>query len=149
MGLTQKDIDLKRGRIEVHRQWLTKEQCYGSTKGGGKRTIHFDPRSELSKTLATAFLRSNNQTLLKSYNGKAVDSRVVSKAFQRTAKRAGVPVIRFHDLRHTFASWFMMTHGDIWKLKAILGHQCITTTERYAHLSKNAHNVTQFEWAKQ
>jgi len=50
--------------------------------------------------------------------------------------QAGIANIRFHDLRHTFASWYMMNGGDLYKLAKILGHSNIKMTERYAKLSK-------------
>lgn len=43
---------------------------------------------------------------------------------------------RFHDLRHTFASWFMRRGGNIYTLQKILGHSTIKMTERYAHLAQ-------------
>ena len=51
-------------------------------------------------------------------------------------REAGVRKIRFQDLRHTFASHFMMNGGDIYHLKEILGHSDIKTTMRYVHLLK-------------
>jgi integrase len=50
---------------------------------------------------------------------------------------AGIANFRFHDLRHTFASWFMMNGGDLYELAKILGHSNIKMTERYAKLAKN------------
>jgi integrase len=44
------------------------------------------------------------------------------------------PIIRFHDLRHTFASNFLMGGGNIYDLQKILGHSTIQMTERYLHL---------------
>jgi hypothetical protein len=41
----------------------------------------------------------------------------------------------FHDLRHTFASHFMMRGGNVVELKEILGHGDIKMTMIYAHLS--------------
>jgi integrase len=40
-----------------------------------------------------------------------------------------------HILRHTFASHFMMNGGNILALQKVLGHQSLTMTMRYAHLS--------------
>jgi integrase len=57
------------------------------------------------------------------------------KEFKKLARGAGVPVIRFHDLRHTFASNFLMGGGNIYDLQKILGHSTIQVTERYAHLT--------------
>ncbi len=46
--------------------------------------------------------------------------------------------IRFHDLRHTFASHWMMNGGDLFRLQKILGHRSAQMTQRYAHLAPEA-----------
>ena len=46
--------------------------------------------------------------------------------------------IRFHELRHTFASHWVMNGGDIFKLQKILGHKSIQMPQRYAHLAPDA-----------
>ena len=46
-----------------------------------------------------------------------------------------MPHLHFHDLRHTFASRWVMSEGDLCVLKEILGHKSIAMTQRYAHLS--------------
>jgi integrase len=55
---------------------------------------------------------------------------------------------RFHDLRHTFASHFMMNGGNIYDLQKILGHTSLEMTQRYAHLAPEhlvrASNVVSF-----
>ena len=43
--------------------------------------------------------------------------------------------IRFHDLRHTYASQFMMNGGNLYDLQKILGHTDSKMTQRYAHLA--------------
>ena len=50
----------------------------------------------------------------------------------------GIERIRFHDLRHTFASHWMLKGGDLYRLQKILGHKSIAMTQRYAHLSPDA-----------
>ncbi|RUA17837.1 MAG: hypothetical protein DSY55_01355 [Clostridia bacterium] len=40
----------------------------------------------------------------------------------------------FHSLRHTCASWLVMSGVDLYVVKEILGHASITMTERYSHL---------------
>jgi integrase len=50
-------------------------------------------------------------------------------------ERAGIEDFRFHDLRHTFAS-YMMNGGDLYELAKILGHSNIKMTERYAKLAR-------------
>ena len=62
--------------------------------------------------------------------------RVSFKSPLETAlKKGGLPRIEFHDLRHTFASNYVMKGGSILYLKEILGHSDISTTMMYAHLA--------------
>ena len=57
------------------------------------------------------------------------------RQFKNALKLAGVRTVRFHDLRHTYASQFVMNGGDMYALSSILGHTDIEMTKRYAHLS--------------
>ena len=71
------------------------------------------------------------------------------RSFFRAQKRAGLERhFRFHDLRHTFASHFMMNGGNLYDLQKILGHSKIEMTLRYAHLAPDhlveAINVVNF-----
>jgi integrase len=59
----------------------------------------------------------------------------IRTAFATAMTRAGITGFRFHDLRHTFASHFMMRGGTLYDLKEILGHSDLKMTMRYAHLS--------------
>lgn len=72
---------------------------------------------------------------LRSHVGRIVP--VSSSASFTKAVRAKSGVARFHphQLRHTFACRWMEDGGSVAALKEILGHQSITTTERYARLS--------------
>ena len=60
----------------------------------------------------------------------------VDKSFETILNMAGIEDFRFHDLRHTFASWYMMNGGDLYELAKILGHSTIAMTQRYAKLGK-------------
>jgi integrase len=60
----------------------------------------------------------------------------VEGSFEDLLDRAGIQNFRFHDLRHTFASWYMMNGGDLYELAKILGHSNIKMTERYAKLGR-------------
>jgi integrase len=55
--------------------------------------------------------------------------------FRKALARAGLSDLHFHDLRHTFASQWMMAGGELYSLRDILGHKTIAMTQRYAHLS--------------
>jgi len=58
-----------------------------------------------------------------------------NRFFTKDMKDVGTKAIRFHDLRHTFASHYMMNGGNIYDLQKILGHSDVKTTMRYAHLA--------------
>lgn len=60
----------------------------------------------------------------------------VEGSFEDLLTRAKIRGFRFHDLRHTFASWYMMCGGDLYELAKILGHSNIKMTERYAKLGR-------------
>jgi integrase len=60
----------------------------------------------------------------------------VEGSFEDLLERARIEDFRFHDLRHTFASWYMMNGGDLYELAKILGHSNIKMTERYAKLAR-------------
>ena len=59
----------------------------------------------------------------------------VKGAFGRVLGDAGIGNFRFHDLRHTFASHYMMSGGNLYTLAKILGHKDFKMTQRYADLS--------------
>ena len=54
-----------------------------------------------------------------------------------TRKKAGLPEVRIHDLRHSFASFLINAGRSIYEVQKILGHTQIKTTQRYSHLSQD------------
>lgn len=50
-------------------------------------------------------------------------------------KEAGITSFRFHDLRHTAASYLVMNGATLKETAEVLGHKSTQTTDRYAHLS--------------
>lgn len=57
-----------------------------------------------------------------------------SKEINQVARDAGIENFTAHDLRHTFASWYVQRGGDMYRLQLILGHKGPAMTQRYAHL---------------
>jgi len=55
--------------------------------------------------------------------------------WEHALERAKVKNFRFHDLRHTTASYLVMDGVTLHETGKILGHKCLQTTERYSHLS--------------
>ena len=67
------------------------------------------------------------------WNGDGRRYTHFASQYRNIARRAGVPW-RCHDLRHRFASVFLMETGDLAALQAILGHRTVAMTMRYSHL---------------
>ncbi len=57
------------------------------------------------------------------------------KRFEAACKRMGLLDFRFHDLRHTFASWLVMAGVPLATVSQLLGHKSLAMTMRYSHLS--------------
>lgn len=67
--------------------------------------------------------------------GKPFDEQHIYWYFARAQKKAELSQhYRFHDLRHTFASHFVMNGGSLYDLQKLLGHARFEETQRYAHL---------------
>ena len=106
--------------------------------------MDFNPNGELSRALKQAILMSGHEEIIfLTSRGNRVNNRALAgSCFKHIIKKAKVPIIRFHDLRHTFASWYMIELDEIWALKSILGHSDIRTTQRYAHHSSSRKRKT-------
>ena len=79
----------------------------------------------------------NDELVFPSFDndGNVVALRDVKTAFQQALTDAGISEFRFHDLRHTFASHYIMNAGNLYTLSKILGHRDVKMTQRYAKLS--------------
>ena len=67
--------------------------------------------------------------------GRPVHPHAISQAFERIARRAGVPVIRLHDLRHTHGTLLIKDRVPVKVVSERLGHANIAfTIETYQHV---------------
>jgi len=60
---------------------------------------------------------------------------IIEKGWRSARTRAGLVNFKFHDLRHTCASYLAMNGASLLDIATILGHRKIATTMRYAHLT--------------
>lgn len=61
----------------------------------------------------------------------------IFSAWDTARKRAGLPEVRMHDLRHSFASMLVNNGRTLYEVQNILGHTQVKTTQRYSHLSND------------
>jgi len=135
VSLRWHEVDLDNRLVTVCRTQCYKSRIVRNTTKGGK--IRHVPINNAIYDDLVRLKAESKYGLVFTILGTPFDHSNVTKWFKRDMKIAGVKRIRFHDLRHTYASHFMMNGGEIYVLQAILGHSDIKTTERYAHLSKS------------
>lgn len=109
------DIDFKHGIAIVH-----------DTKNGETRSIPIC--GEVAELLKQ---RRGIGLVFTSATGKTFE---YSKAFTRALKAAGVEDFRFHDCRHSAASYMAQNGMTLLEIAHVLGHKSITMTQRYSHL---------------
>ncbi len=74
-----------------------------------------------------------------SEDGTPLDAANLRKTFLLCLKKAGLRAIRFHDLRHTFASWLIANGESLAYVKDQMGHHSIQiTVDTYGHLIPGA-----------
>ena len=106
-----------------------------------RKTKTSNPRQiPINDDLAALFKRMRKRLGLKSqyvfiYQGQRIKD--LKNGFNAALRRAGIEDFKFHDLRHTFASHFVMRGGSLKALQEILGHRTLTMTMRYAHLAQD------------
>ena len=81
----------------------------------------------------------NSEWVFPSPIGGPMSPDSVLHMLQRVLKRAGLPRIRFHDLRHTFATMALQNGVDVKTVSSMLGHYSAGfTLDTYAHVTTDA-----------
>lgn len=138
-ALKWSDIDLSKRTISV-----TKTIQRIRVEGGTKLMIT-EPKSNSSVReipipdciipLIKSFISDKDFYILSS-NAKPVEPRVMQYRFQKLLKKANLPSIHFHALRHMFATNCVEMGFDVKSLSEILGHSGVEITlNRYVHSS--------------
>jgi site-specific recombinase XerD len=139
-------VDFNRNMITIARSYCNKARAIRETTKA-RNIRHVGITTALMPELRSQYNDCSNKTglIFPSYNGNPIQiANFKRDHFDKDLLEAGIRKIRFHDLRHTFASHFVMKGGNIYDLQRLLGHSNIKTTERYAHLSPD-HSVTKTE----
>ena len=63
-----------------------------------------------------------------------MDIKVMNRGLERLCRRAGIPVVGWHALRHTFCSHLAMRKAPARVIQELAGHASLSTTQRYMHL---------------
>jgi integrase len=92
--------------------------------------------SELAEEIRHYPVVIDNDRIFPPKGGETSKRQRLEGSFEDLLKRAKIRDFWFHDLRHTFASWYMMNGGDLYELAKLLGHANIKMTERYAKLAR-------------
>lgn len=123
MTLTWANVDLERGMIVLER-----------TKNKERRAVPITgPALELLRVLR-AGCRAGNPLLFPRRDGRKPIA--IRKAWDNAVKAANIEDFRFHDLRHSCASYLAMNGATLPEIAHILGHKTYDMVKRYAHLSE-------------
>jgi integrase len=122
-GLCWTDVDLERGHALVHHD-----------QSKSKRAIPVPLNPD-----AIAIIKKQigkHDKFVFSYCGSCI-IQCNTKAWQKALKRAGITNFRWHDLRHTWASWHIQNGTSVQELQLLGGWSNFDMVLRYAHLSSD------------
>ena len=120
LNLKWDQVDLKARRIKVEK-----------TKSG---KVRFIPVNNALHNVLNRLGSENGQCPYVFFNPETMKPYVdMKKGFKAACRRAGIEGLRFHDLRHTFATRLVAKGADIETIRDLLGHHSIMVTQRYTH----------------
>lgn len=138
LALDHSDIDLNHRRIQIAKIFEEASgNVYQRTKGHKPRWLGVNDslfEAMLEYKNKTPFRKSNHPVVCNDV-GVRLYERQIRRIHERVCKRAQVKQIRVHDLRHTYASHYIMNGGGIAELQSLLGHSSPMMTLKYAHLA--------------
>lgn len=138
-GLKWSDIDLDKNILTVRRTVQRINKDHGTELHIDTPKSHNSQRSVpipafITKLLKT--IKSAPENYLLSGNTTIIEPRTLQRRFKSVLKKAGLPSINYHSLRHMFATNCIRLGFDVKTLSEILGHSSVETTlNRYIHSS--------------
>lgn len=127
---SQAQLEWSRVDLQARRAWVP-----GYQMKGGKRPLGLPLSSEAVRILRT-LKRAQGQgaRYVHTWNGEPVDD-FNTKAFKDAVTAAAVAPFRWHDLRHTWASWHVQAGTSLHELMQLGGWSSMAMPLRYAHLA--------------
>ena len=141
LGLKWTDIDLEHNAVKVQRAISRQNgkvvEAPLKTKNA-YRTLHLSADA-IDVLIQQRRKTGNSEWVFPSPAGGPMSPDSVLHMLQRVLKRAGLPRIRFHDLRHTFATMALQNGVDVKTVSSMLGHYSAGfTLDTYAHVTTDA-----------
>ena len=141
LGLKWSDIDLEKGDLRVQRQIGRIDGKIIEMPLKTKKAYRTLPLSAdaIDVLMQQRRKTGNSEWVFPSPTGGPMSPDSVLHMLQRVLKRAGLPRIRFHDLRHTFATMALQNGVDVKTVSSMLGHYSAGfTLDTYAHVTTDA-----------
>jgi integrase len=124
LSLTWREVDLRRERLLLH---ATKTRESRSVPVTGRALVELQQLAKVRRLeTALVFPRRDRRA--------PIDLRY---AWQQAVAQAGIPDLRFHDLRHCCASYLAMNGASLVEIAEVLGHKTLQMVKRYAHLAES------------
>ena len=141
LGLKWEDVDLQKGDLRVKRQT---SRINGEVVEAPLKTKNAYRTLPLAEDTIDVLKEQRKKVgsspwVFPSPNGGPISPDSVLHMLHRVLKRAGLPRVRFHDLRHTFATLALQNGVDIKTVSGMLGHfSAGFTLDTYAHVTSAA-----------
>ena len=145
LGLRWRDVDWGVQRIRVRNTFVRGEHSgQGKSELSTRRSVPMTDRlaRELDVWSQRTVYRSDDDLVFAHpQTGNPLDRSKVTKRFKQACRDSGVRVIRFHDLRHTFATRLAASGQPMRTIQEFLGHADSKTTQIYAHYAPSEREV--------
>jgi integrase len=139
LGLRWRDMDLDRGllHLRVDNETTTKGGVRSLPIAAQLLPLFKDRLAELALDTSKEEARIPSSLV---FPGRVSANTPIylRRSFENALKRAGIEDFRWHDLRHSAASFFAANGASLLEIGAVLGHKTAQTTKRYAHLTEQA-----------